>query len=365
MGGRGRQKKKDPPPKGETIKEQAEAMKLVARDLNQMGFEVEELRQMHPNLEDTKGDSKGTLLKLATSGLVSEIVNQYSLVQDLKKSDVVSTTSSSGIAISPSARSIGVIEKEKEDFQPSLKQKPLRSWASVVEGNRGIRKGWDLQCVKPHNPIGVMVITKDEWVKGSKIWENALVGYVLGLRPTFKDMANFVNNRWKEFQVPKAFLLRNGVFLFDFANGDAKQATLEKRWTFNGDPLILKQWTLDFDLDNLDIIKKQRVAYARMLVETKIMDTPPRVVPVVGPKGVFQQPVVFEWEPTRCGKCRNLGMKRGIVKLRKKRGEVQTGANSSNMKQSTLIHVAGKMIVGSNEKCLVQLGVGVLRQGNL
>ncbi|GLU06406.1 hypothetical protein SLE2022_234450 [Rubroshorea leprosula] len=113
MGGRGRQKKKDPPPKGgaskktiglkvdnggrksiaiaETIKEQAEAVKLVARDLNQMGFEVEELRQMRPNLEDTKGDAKGTLLELATSGLVSETVNQYSLVQDLKKSDVVST----------------------------------------------------------------------------------------------------------------------------------------------------------------------------------------------------------------------------------------------------------------------------------
>ncbi|GLT51831.1 hypothetical protein SLA2020_252120 [Shorea laevis] len=50
-------------------------------------------------------------------------------------------------------------------------------------------------------------------------------------------------------------MLRNGVFLFDFSDGDAKQAVLEKRWTFNEHPLTLKQWTPDFHLDNLDISK--------------------------------------------------------------------------------------------------------------
>ncbi|GLT56708.1 hypothetical protein SLA2020_297320 [Shorea laevis] len=94
MGGRGRLKKKDPPPNGgaskktiglkvdnggrkstgiaETIKEQAEVVKLVAQDLNQMGFEVEELGQLRPDLEDTEGDVEGTLLELASGGQVSD-----------------------------------------------------------------------------------------------------------------------------------------------------------------------------------------------------------------------------------------------------------------------------------------------------
>ncbi|GKV13829.1 hypothetical protein SLEP1_g24802 [Rubroshorea leprosula] len=212
--------------------------------------------------------------------------------------------SSSSTAIPPGARWIDVIEKEKEDFQPFLKHKPLRTWAFVVE---------------------------DEWVKGSKIWENAFVGYVMGLKPTFKDMANFVNNRWREFQVPKVFMLRNGVFLYDFAEANAN---LGKLASYVGIPIATDALTT----------KRQRVAYARMLVETEIKDTLPRVVPIIGPKGV-------------------LGMKRGTVMLRQKKVWVPKKAIMEQ--QSKFRHAAGKMIVESNEQCLVQPKVGVLRQGNL
>ncbi|GKV33629.1 hypothetical protein SLEP1_g42109 [Rubroshorea leprosula] len=403
MGGRGRPRKKDPPPKGgsatktrdlkddngeqnsisveETNKEQTEVVKLAAHNPHQMGLESEKSGRLSPDLGEKEGDDEGILLDLAVStqgqrksrsdagsrddradkgkneadpvegkaakgkkGVHSE--TQPSVIQMKQPAGEKEAGSTSGTASSPSVRWSDLIEKEKGEVQPSLKQKPLRSWASVVEGNRDISKGWDLQYIKPQDPTGAVVITEDEWVQGSKIWENALVGYVLGSKPEFKDIANFVNNRWREFQVPKAFMLRNGVFLFDFGNGNAKQAVLERRWTFNGHPLILKQWTPDFDPDNLDIskipvwiqfpelhlslwnpeslgklasyvgvpiatdaltAKRQRVAYARMLVEMEITDTLPRVIPIIGPKGVFQQPVVYEWEPIRCGKCRNLG----------------------------------------------------------
>ncbi|GKV49683.1 hypothetical protein SLEP1_g56421 [Rubroshorea leprosula] len=102
---------------------------------------------------------------------------------------------------------------------------------------------------------GLDEATAIESRKEAVVWENALVGYVLGCKPHFKDMANYANKRWKEFQVPKVFSLRNGVFLFDFADGEAKQAVLEKRWTFQDHPLILKQWTLDFDPNNQDVSK--------------------------------------------------------------------------------------------------------------
>ncbi|GLT51827.1 hypothetical protein SLA2020_252080 [Shorea laevis] len=249
-----------------------------------MGFKIEELGHLKSDLATTRVDVAGSLLELAGSGRVRGAVDHGS-AQDLKKSDVVALdgkvdkrkkemnsetqpsiiqmnlfsgekgATSSGTKMPFSACWIDIIEEEKGDMQPSIKQKPLRSWSAVVAGNRDIRKGWDLQYVKPQDPTGAVVITEDEWVTRSKIWENALVGYVLGFKLAFKDMANFVNNRWKEFQMLKAFMLSNGVFLFDFSDGDAKQAVLEKRWTFNEHPLILKQWTPDFDLDNLDISK--------------------------------------------------------------------------------------------------------------
>ncbi|GKV42356.1 hypothetical protein SLEP1_g49767 [Rubroshorea leprosula] len=430
MGGRGLPKKKDPPPKGgaatktidlkddngeqnsisvkETNKEQTEVVKLVARDPNQMGLQIEESGRLSPDLGGKEGDAEGILLNItvSTQGQRKSRVNAGPRDgrADKGKSEAgpmegKDAGSPSGTAMSPSARWSDLIEKEKGEFHPSLKQKPLRSCASVMEGNRDISKGWDFQYVKPQDPIGAVVITEDEWVKGSKIWENALVGYVLGFKPDFKDVSNFVNSRWREFQVPKAFMLRNGVFLFDFGNGDAKQAVLERRWTFNGHPLILKLWTPDFDLDNLDIgkipvwiqfpelhlslwnpeslgklasyvgvpiatdaltTKRQRVAYARMLVEMEIMDTLPCVVPIIGPKGVFQQPVVFEWEPVRCGKCRNLGHEKRNCTAKAKMVWVP-----KKPAEEVHFHILLELIVESNEQSPVQLEVGVMKSVNL
>ncbi|GLU24040.1 hypothetical protein SLE2022_400090 [Rubroshorea leprosula] len=255
MGGRGRPRKKDPSPKGgaatktidlkddngeqnsisveETNNEQTEVVKLVACDPNQMGLEIEESRRLSPDLGEKERDAEGILLDLADSmqgqrkssfdagprdgradkgkseagpmegkvvkgkkGVRSE--TQPSIIQMKQPSGEKDVGSTFGTAMSPSARWSDLIEKEKGEFHPSLKQKPLRSWASVVEGNRDISKGWDLQYIKPQDPTGAVVITEDEWVKGSKIWKNALVGYVLGSKPDFKDVANFVNNRWRE-----------------------------------------------------------------------------------------------------------------------------------------------------------------------
>ncbi|GLT27313.1 hypothetical protein SLA2020_023200 [Shorea laevis] len=401
MGGRGRKNKVVPSKSGvskravgsksdtdvrkngieESEKKQGEGVKLGASGLAPIGFDVEEMEKSQLTTSDfgvgigspTKSDgvkpqtiaiiSHGPVGKCAekgSHGSVEQASEQRS--EDKGKQAVMSEAHGgkgqsqfgSEIASASGTKTIefskarwgDMLQEVEEGILPMQKPKPMRSWSSVVQGNRDIRKGWELQYVKPQDPSGAVVITEEEWNEGSKIWQNALVGYVLGIKPSFKDMANFVNNRWKEFQVPKAFILRNGVFLFDFADNDAKQAVLEKRWTFNDHPLILKQWTPDFDPDNLDVskipvwiqfpdlhlslwkpeslskiasylgvpiatdaltAKRQRVSFARMLVEVEVMEQLPRVVPVVGPKGIFQQPVVFEWAPVRCGKCNNLG----------------------------------------------------------
>ncbi|GLT31610.1 hypothetical protein SLA2020_063380 [Shorea laevis] len=102
----------------DTIKEQAEVVKLAARDLNQMGFEVEELGQFRPDLGETKGDAEGTLLDLATSG--------YYLAQGQRKSEADSMDKRVDKGKSDAGPEDGKIGKEKErvcsETQPSIIQ---------------------------------------------------------------------------------------------------------------------------------------------------------------------------------------------------------------------------------------------------
>ncbi|GKV23698.1 hypothetical protein SLEP1_g33400 [Rubroshorea leprosula] len=254
MGGRGRPRKKDPPPKGgsatkridlkddnrgqnsisvgETNKEQTEVVKLAARDPHQMGLEIEKSGRLSPDLGEKEGDDEGILLDLAVS----------KQRQRKSRSDAGSRDDRADKGKNEAGPVEGKTAKGKKgvhsETQPSViqmkqptgeKDAGSTSDTTISPSARDISKGWDLQCIKPQDPTSAVVITEDEWVKGSKIWENALVGYVLGSKPEFKDVANFMNNRWREFQVPKAFMLRNGVFLFDFGNGNAKQAVLERR----------------------------------------------------------------------------------------------------------------------------------------
>ncbi|GLT50334.1 hypothetical protein SLA2020_238260 [Shorea laevis] len=109
-------------------------------------------------------------------------------------SDIASASGTKTIE-SSKARWGDMLQEGEEGILPMQKPKPMRSWSSVVQGNRDIRKGWELQYVKPQDPSDAVVITEEGWNEGSKIWQNALVGYVLGIKPSSKDMANFVNNR--------------------------------------------------------------------------------------------------------------------------------------------------------------------------
>lgn len=72
------------------------------------------------------------------------------------------------------------VESEKEEhIQPEiviLKPNP-KAYADVL-GNRVVDNGWKLKYTPPKEK-GV-VFSVEEWDKGSKEWETALVGYVVG-----------------------------------------------------------------------------------------------------------------------------------------------------------------------------------------
>ena len=144
--------------------------------------------------------------------------------------------------------------------------------------------------------------------------------------------------------MPRMNLIKQGVFLFTFQSDEQKKKVLERRWTYFGHPLM--PWTPEMDLDNLDYSKlpvwvqlpnlhlclwnpkaeeritsvlgtpiatdrrkasRERLSFARVLVEMEIVESLPNEIPIMTPKGVLQQPVLFEWKPLKCKKCGRIG----------------------------------------------------------
>lgn len=136
---------------------------------------------------------------------------------------------------------------------PATLPPPQHPWTDVVQGNKDEMYGWKLKYVPPGKES--VVITTKHLEEGKRVWENALIGYILDGNPKFYEMANYVRKRWKGSQVPKVAMLQEGVFLFDFPSAEMKQVVLERIWFFNERPLILRPWTPDFNVKNLEVNK--------------------------------------------------------------------------------------------------------------
>lgn len=167
-----------------------------------------------------------------------------------------------------------------------------------------------------------------------------------GFKPTFEQMTAYARNIWKGIEVPRVVLIKPGVFMFKFREEETRQKVFERRWYFAGVPMIIKEWTPDFNPDNLDLSTlpvwlhlpnlhyslwnstaigkiasylgkplatdgltavRDRLTYARVLVEMKISLNLPKFIPVTMPRGIYRQHVIYEWKPTYCQKCLMLG----------------------------------------------------------
>lgn len=74
----------------------------------------------------------------------------------------------------------------------------------VVQGNRQIQNGKDLNFYPPivKNGQKIVQINPSEVEAERNKWENALIGYVIGDSPAFKDMLKFVDGVWKFVNCP-------------------------------------------------------------------------------------------------------------------------------------------------------------------
>ncbi|XP_020266869.1 uncharacterized protein LOC109842400 [Asparagus officinalis] len=188
----------------------------------------------------------------------------------------------------------------------------------------------------------------EEWNEGNSNLQFSLIGQVLGLNLKFKVMETYVQKVWTHWSVPKVCLLKPGLFLFKFKSKEEMEDILVNGlWFFVSRPLLLKVWSNDEDIEKINdnvyplriqlpglilnlwssnaiskiasqvgrpiatdklTANKQKLAYARVLVEVHMPSPLPDIIPIHGPNGKnFNQKEIYELKPKWCNSCKLVG----------------------------------------------------------
>lgn len=269
-----------------------------------------------------------------TAGKV--VVEKYDAREEGSDTSIVPETSESlsqtlGSADSPSLEDAGKGGRKAKSF------------ASLFQDNRNPAKGMTLHKVDFHE---FTVEVEEEEVDDVVLaWGYALVGYVAGGFPGL-DAINRLRNSWK---IPHKFSLhKSGWLVFKFDTEAERQKVLEGGpYMIYGRPLILKHmqplfefgactasviptWILlpglPIDLWNSKVLDKicsrvgvplctdrmtglkERISYARVLVEVDIAKELVGEIPIKLPGGKLRmQDVIYENLPKFCTHCRIMG----------------------------------------------------------
>ncbi|XP_019235772.1 PREDICTED: uncharacterized protein LOC109216098 [Nicotiana attenuata] len=122
------------------------------------------------------------------------------------------------------------------------KPKPVK-----VDVNTTTRKlTFSVQRANPSRPESTLADVAEVEEQTQK-WKAALIGYVLGGTPSFKEMLKFVYGVWNFITTPQVFLHDDGYFIFRFSSEEDKNKIIQQGpYTYHNRPIILKQWVPNF-----------------------------------------------------------------------------------------------------------------------
>ncbi|XP_019070681.2 uncharacterized protein [Solanum lycopersicum] len=179
-------------------------------------------------------------------------------------------------------------------------------------------------------------------------WKCALMTYVIGECPGYNTMNRYILMNWSKVNKPEVFLHEEGYYIIKLKSlNDMNEVLYLGPYTISNRPIILKQWSAEFEFGeeflteiplwanfpklplncwgdgSLSRIasaigvplfadecttKQTRISYARMLVELNVTKPVPEKITVMDPNGrTFMQDVVMEWKPLYCDKCQRIG----------------------------------------------------------
>ncbi|KAL2938255.1 LINE-1 retrotransposable element ORF2 protein [Bienertia sinuspersici] len=179
-------------------------------------------------------------------------------------------------------------------------------------------------------------------------WSSAMVVYVLGANPPFSVFNGYCHRIWGKKGLDKVLLVGKGLYLVRFNSVEQR----EQIWNdepkfFDSKPVIMKKWDPDMELHKETIKtvpiwirfpklelkywghrslhklgdaigttlkvdrlteQKERLAYARIMVEVDIQKELPDQIEFINEKGISMvQLIEYEWRPNFCSKCNKYG----------------------------------------------------------
>lgn len=223
------------------------------------------------------------------------------------------------------------------------------SWSELFMGSltaKGMKLKYRTPGVEEGQQAAELVDT--EVATSSKRWENSMIFYVIGLKPTMASIFRFIAYNWNSVAKPKVFMHDEGYFIISFDSAkDLHEILYAGPHMFFGKPTITKLWSPDFNLhdevlrcvpiwvkfpnlplncwsmDSLSRIasvlgdplcadecttRQLRISFARVLIDIDVTQELPNTVLIKGPNGSkLQQPVVYEWTPPFCKACNKVG----------------------------------------------------------
>ncbi|XP_019257668.1 PREDICTED: uncharacterized protein LOC109235874 [Nicotiana attenuata] len=179
-------------------------------------------------------------------------------------------------------------------------------------------------------------------------WKYVVIVYVIGGSLTIGAMERFIVGQGSFYVKSKVYYHNDGYFMVNFASLEERNMVMYSGpHMLNNRPVVVKQWTVDFGFDEEDLktipicvnlpnlplscwsasalskigsglgqpiyadactSNTERISYARILVEVDVTKELPKSIKVKDPKGrVMVQEVWYEWKPSYCAKCMQIG----------------------------------------------------------
>ena len=298
------------------------------------------------NHEDGVNGNDEIARRLNLDGVMEEETDYENA--DLTKIVAENKTENNGTVVTKQYGNITAEESMRTRGEEGNKDK--EPWVNMFKNNRAANSGMQLNYFPPQRVNGESMVQLDgaEVQNEEAKWKSALIAYVVGECPGYNVMNRYIKMNWSKAGQSTLYLHEEGYFIVKFQNlDDMNEILYSGPYTINNRPIILKQWSPDFDFGkeflaeiplwvnfpklplncwgfgSLSRIasaigvplfadecttKQTRISYARMLIEVDVTKAIPQQITVADPSGrTFVQEVVMEWKPQYCDKCQKIG----------------------------------------------------------
>ncbi|XP_062114202.1 uncharacterized protein LOC133825252 [Humulus lupulus] len=289
-------------------------------------------------------------------------------------------------------------EVDARSFQDSAKE----IWARFRESlpSYGCTK---LHFMEPIQKDGQLVakLDVDEIEVEASFWKSALICVVIGANPPLAVFEGFIKRIWGKLGIECVARMNAGFIMVKFRDEATLNLVLESGVIhFDKKPIVLRPWTTN--IDSLKSVKsvpvwirlpdlglqywgvkclsalvstigkpimidkttkdRSMIKFAQVLVDMEIAETLPQYINYLNERGqVMEQPIEYEWLPTKCSNCKKLGHTVSTCKFvsevawRKKESKSKPKIDPSGVEEIVVLNSSDPMSSSSIQQ--LQLGL--------